>query len=79
MKKYINPITIVHEHLFAERHCWGHRMSAGMVVMALGVGLSKACVGIHFMYIDFFGEMFGYGIHAVGASPALEWLIKKVN
>lgn len=51
-----------------------HRMIAGTIMMAFGVGISKAFVGVHVFFISEIFDGVGYLIHGVGTIPFAEWL-----
>lgn len=63
-------------HLHGEDHTVAHRMWVGFVVMAGGVLLAHTASGFpHFIAVAI--DMTGYGIHALGATPFIEWLLEE--
>lgn len=66
----LNIPRIICVNLVGEKHNNWHRMSAGVIVMSIGVLISKVSEG--YFIIHFFGEMFGYLIHGIGSIPFVE-------
>lgn len=66
------PRAICH-FLIGEEHKTSHRMVAGFAVMVGGVLIAKS--GHHFSYdsVAVLVDMTGYGVHALGATPYIEW------
>lgn len=61
-------------HCFGKEHSIGHRMAVGAAVMAGGVLLTR--VGHHVPEaVSVAFDVGGGFIHAVGATPYLEWLL----
>lgn len=67
------PREICH-HLHGEDHPVHHRMIWGVVIMAGGVFIAHTAAGFPH-YVAVFIDMTGYGIHALGATPFIEWLL----
>lgn len=68
------PRRICH-FMVGEEHRTSHRMAVGFIVMTGGVLVAKGAHGLpHILAI--MGDMLGYGIHALGATPFLEWLLQ---
>lgn len=65
-------------HLLGETHSMNHRMGAGLLVMAMGVGIAKFTAGFHVIVVHFCGDMLGYFIHAIGTIPFAEAAIPKL-
>lgn len=65
------------DHLVGEEHSSIHRYSVGVVIMGIGVGLTKAVFLIDLGIIHYLGDVIGYGIHGIGAIPFVDGLIKK--
>lgn len=77
MKKFIRVVNLprwICHHLIGEQHKTGHRMAVGGVVMLGGVLLAKCAEGMPH-YVGVLVDMTGYGIHALGATPYIEWLL----
>lgn len=72
----LNISRIICVNLLGEKHSNWHRMGAGMIVMSIGVLISKASEGYYIVH--FFGEMFGYLIHGIGTIPFVEVLSSKL-
>lgn len=76
---YFNLPKRVCDLTLGEKHKPRHRMIAGTIIMVLGVGLSKAFMSFHYFFIPEITEGIGYAIHAIGATPFVEYLSKQVN
>jgi hypothetical protein len=62
-------------HLHGEEHALSHRMWVGLAVMLGGVFLAHSAAGMpHFVSVAI--DMVGYAIHALGATPFIEWLLE---
>jgi hypothetical protein len=66
----VNVPRIVGDHLFNKSHSDMHRMLTGVVIMSIGVVVSK----IHFTLVVFqlIIDGVGYGIHGIGLTPFIE-------
>lgn len=69
------PRELCH-HLIGEHHTTAHRMWVGLAVMAGGVFLAKSADMVPH-YVGVFVDLTGYGIHALGAAPYIEWLMEE--
>ncbi len=63
-------------HLHGEHHPLSHRMWVGLVVMMSGVSVAHMAGGLPHL-LALVVDMLGYGIHALGAVPYLEWLLEE--
>lgn len=62
-------------HLHGDAHSVSHRMWVGFGVMLGGVMFAHMASGLpHFIAVVV--DMTGYGIHALGATPFIEWLLE---
>jgi hypothetical protein len=61
--------------LIGKEHKTSHRMIAGMVVMGAGVLLAKTGHYMPYEGMAVAVDMTGYFVHALGATPYLEWLL----
>lgn len=80
IKKILPKIDItrlVCEHLVGEEHSKTHRFTVGVVIMSMGVGLTKVVFIFEPALIHFIGDVLGYGFHGIGAIPFVEYLISK--
>lgn len=80
LKKILPKIDItkkVCEHLVGEEHSKTHRFTVGVVIMSMGVGITKAVFIFDPAFIHFIGDVLGYGFHGIGAIPFVEYLISK--
>lgn len=69
------PREICH-HLHGDDHSVSHRMWVGVAVM--GAGVYFAHLSTEFPhYVAVLVDMTGYGIHALGATPFIEWLLEE--
>jgi hypothetical protein len=83
MKKTSIIITIVRmpyiisEHLFGKGHSPRHRISVGVMIMIIGVSISKMTFGytiFHFLY-----DGIGYLVHGIGCLPIIEYMEQKLT
>lgn len=64
-------------HLVGDHHTRTHRYSAGICIMAVGVGLTKVVLFTEIGLVHAFGDLIGYGVHGIGAIPFVDSLISK--
>lgn len=76
---YLNFPRRVCDLTLGEQHRPHHRMIAGTIIMVIGVSLCKAFASFHYFFIPEITEGIGYAIHAIGATPFVEYLSKQVN
>lgn len=57
------------KHLCGEDYTHHHRQVIGVFVMIGGVALVKLTGLTEIFVIEFFGDIFGYTIHGIGAIP----------
>jgi hypothetical protein len=62
-------------HLLGEDHSHGHRMIVGIMIMFLGVVVAKS--GSPILILHCITETIGFGLHALGAVPFIEYANKK--
>jgi len=62
-------------HLFGENHSSHHRLCTGFIIMLLGVLISEYCSSSNHV-LSIAGNTIGYGIHAFGATPFIERLMR---
>lgn len=65
---------VICTHLIGDKHTFFHRITVGMFIMVLGVELAEIGSTIHLFSILL--TTGGYALHAVGAVPIIEWLLK---
>lgn len=73
MRNFINKINVskyLCEHLFGDNHTDTHRISVGILIMAVGVKISKIPVDIHMVH--FLLDGVGYAVHGIGAAPIID-------
>lgn len=58
-------------------HSHGHRMLAGLVVMAVGVAIAKAGAEYNAFAVHYVTDAVGFAVHGLGAVPFLEWLLEE--
>lgn len=75
----VNLPKIICIHLIGENHSMHHRMGAGVIIMTIGVMISKTASGISFYLVSFLGDMIGYLIHGIGTLPFAEALSTHIN
>ncbi len=71
---YVNVPRIACDHLIGEHHSKYHRMGAGVIIMAIGVIISKQFADIHIFFVHYILDGFGYLIHGIGTIPFAEAL-----
>jgi hypothetical protein len=71
----VNLPRYICEHLFGHNHCHKKRISVGVVVMIIGVGVSKAFPAIAILHYTC--DLLGYIIHGMVAVPVIEYLAEK--
>lgn len=81
MKKFVyvavHPIRIVCDHVVGEEHTARHRCVAGTIVMVCGVLIvNSATLVEHVHWLHLVTETIGNFVHALGATPFLEGLVK---
>lgn len=74
----INICCGLSAHLFGKEHTVKHRMLTGVLVMAVGVTISKLAVlfELHYVTLHFMFDGVGYMVHGIGALPFGEYLMK---
>ena len=84
MKKFrvvlakFNVSKSVCDHLIGQEHSTTHRYVTGVVIMAIGVGVTKVAYVVDFGFVHGLADLVGYGIHGIGAIPFVEHLTRKV-
>lgn len=63
--------------MFGENHHPLHRFGVGVVVAGAGVVMAKTFGHGYGTAIGFLADGVGFGLHALGITPFLEWIIKK--
>lgn len=66
----VNVPRIVGNHLFNKSHSDIHRMLTGVLIMSIGVCVSKVHFTIYVFQLVIDGV--GYGIHGIGLTPFIE-------
>lgn len=73
--KALNFPRVICHWLIGEEHHIAHRLGVGGAVMVAGVVVAGFAEGTpRFAHVLI--EVVGYGIHALGAMPYIEWLIE---
>lgn len=65
---------IICNHIIGHNHHVGHRITIGFMIMVLGVFIAKTASEYYILTIIY--DACGYALHAIGAVPIIEWLIK---
>jgi len=71
------PKHICNHLLNDKNHSHVHRMCVGLIIMPIGVFISKCFADIHVAH--FLCDIVGYAIHGVGLVPFIEVITKIVN
>lgn len=77
---HFNLPQVLCDHLIGENHPTHHRMFCGMIIMVIGVCVAR--FGGHYIHIEviaIFADLTGYGIHALGATPFIEVVLKAMK
>lgn len=67
----VNLAKTICNHLLGKQHTIVHRMLVGVAIMCVGVAFVELTASIH--VVHYVTNIAGYGIHAVGATPFIEW------
>jgi hypothetical protein len=70
----LNIPRMICDHVVGENHHLHHRLKCGVMLMTVGVLIANVHADI--MLINIVSEGFGYTLHAVGAMPILETVMK---
>lgn len=65
-------------HLIGEEHTLHHRIGVGLIMMTVGVLISKFAEGGYY-FIRICGDICGYAIHGIGTIPIGEALVRKAT
>lgn len=79
MKRALSKINIpkaICYKLIGKHHKPGHRMIVGAAFMFSGVMVAHSGFFFQMILIQASLDMVGYGIHALGSVPFLEWLLE---
>lgn len=69
--KKCNLPKVISSHLFGENHSPAHRKGTGVVLMIIGVAISKQPF-IEAHIIHGLADLIGYAIHGLGLTPFIE-------
>lgn len=61
--------------MLGDQHKTSHRMVVGFVVMTAGVLVAKQAHHMPYEALATLTDLTGYGVHALGATPFIEWLL----
>ena len=73
----LNPARPVCDALLGKKHTHGHRMLVGAVVMGTGVMIAKYTGHSEYEVVAYVGDAVGYGVHGLGLTPFVEFLLEK--
>ncbi len=68
----IDMSKTVCDHLIGSHHTHMHRITAGSVIMIIGVTIAKSGHAIPFILLEYVVDIVGYLIHGIGAIPIIE-------
>lgn len=68
---------VICDHLLSKQHRESHRMGVGLIVVFIGVSVSK--ITTPFTILHLMLDAGGYFIHAVGCIPFVEHLSNRIN
>lgn len=69
---FLNVPHFVCTHLLGEHHSETHRMVVGVMVMVMGVVISKSMGHSPNLFLHYGADTLGYAIHGIGAIPFVE-------
>jgi hypothetical protein len=76
----VNVLHVVCDHVVGKDHTHRHRLVAGAVVMATGVGIAHSAVFFPVLEsVSFLTDGVGYLIHAFGTVPYIESVVASVG
>ena len=75
--QYVNITRPMCHALLGKEHTHAHRMMVGTIVMSVGVLIAKTAGHVEYAAIAFIGDAIGYGVHGLGLTPFLEFVISK--
>lgn len=75
--KCANVARPICDHLLNHDHTHAHRMVVGVMVMSVGVCIAKAAGHHEIELVAYLGDGIGYGIHGLGLTPFVEYLLVK--
>lgn len=73
----VNVPYHVCEALFDEKHGPAKRMTVGAIVAVIGVVIIQIETPYH--WLRAFVDLFGNGLHALGATPFIEWVAHRIH
>lgn len=68
----MDPVKTVGEHLVGDTYSSRHRITTGVVIMVIGVLVSKTGGG---MIVHLIVDVVGYGLHGLGLIPFVDHLV----
>lgn len=75
----INVTHFICDNLLGKDHSHGHRMGFGIILMGVGVYVSKLFGEIEFAVVHYATDVVGYAIHGLGLTPFVELLLEKAS
>lgn len=75
----VNLPKVVCDHLVGKSHTVSHRYTTGVIIMSLGVGLTKVVFLFEGGFIHILGDIVGYAVHGLGAVPFIDGLLNNVK
>lgn len=80
---HVVHVTNVPKHicsaLFGRQHSYISRMLMGVMVGLIGVAIAKYFGHSANQYVEYAGDAFGYGLHGMGLTPVIEYLVNVVE
>ncbi len=73
----INLAKKLADHLVGKNHKQGHRYLFGVLIMFVGVSISKYSAETEYFLLHIGGDALGYLIHGIGAIPFVEGFISE--
>lgn len=76
MRKFLAKVNVskkICDHLLNDNHTDSHRMGVGVIVVFVGVTISK--IHVELMVVHYILDGIGYAIHGIGLVPFIDRLI----
>lgn len=66
-------------HLIGKKHPVSHRMTVGVVLITIGVIITKIALLFEGVYVHAIADGLGYLIHGIGSVPIIQYIIDEAT